>query len=133
METFRPFRIALVIYEFLRLLFTVGVFLVLQPQGSAAFPWLTLITPGALYLLMAFFWLLDISRYQMFYPLFLTGKGISLCSAAIWLFFAKSDMIKTVFMAGQERYLIPGIAFFLITGDLLSGWITLKIFSGNNK
>jgi hypothetical protein len=123
MEAFRPLRSALCVYECLRLAFLVGVFLLLQPEGAAAFPWLALITPGAMFLLMALFWRLNMAVYRPFRPLYLAGKGLSIITTMFWLFFAKNDMIKELFFYHTAVFIVPGIVFFLILGDMLSVWL----------
>jgi len=64
--------------------------MLLQPEGAAPFPWLALIAPGAMFLLMALFWRLNIARYRVYGPLYLAGKGLSVVTAIFWLFFLES-------------------------------------------
>jgi len=122
METSRPLRITLFVYECMRLVFITGVFMVLQPEAETPFPWLALITPGALFFLMALFWLQD-TRYSLFCPIYLAGKGCSVVTFTLWLFFAGNDIIKD---------LIYGFfyGFFLLLGDLLSVWTVIMIIKG---
>jgi hypothetical protein len=127
METLRPLKITLFVYECMRLFFLTGVFMVLQPEGEAPFPWLALVTPGALFFLMALFWLQD-SRYLLFCPLYLAGKGFSVVTFLLWLFFTGNDMIME--LGYLSRYMAPGAVFFLLLGDALSVWTVLIIMKG---
>jgi len=103
--------------------------MVLQPEGEAPFPWLALITPGAMFFLMALFWLQD-PRYRLFFPLYLAGKGFSVVSFVFWLFFTEDDMIKRLLYGFLARYIVPGTVFFLLLGDLLSVWTVILIMKG---
>ena len=115
------------VYECMRLVFLTGVFMVLQPEGETPFPWLTLVTPGALFFLMALFWLLDISRYRLFCPLYLAGKGFSVITAILWLLYSGSAMIRGLIYSPLTLIITVGIAFFLYLGDMLSAWAAMKL------
>ncbi|MCL2557724.1 MAG: hypothetical protein FWE09_04530, partial [Treponema sp.] len=86
MVTFRPLGAVLCAYELGRLGFLIGAALRLQPGAMEAFPLLALVTPGALFFLMSLFWLVDLPRYRVFGPLFMTGKGLSAITTAFWIF-----------------------------------------------
>jgi len=130
MKASRPLRTALCVYECLRLAFLVGAFMLLQPEGAAPFPWLALITPGALFLLMALFWRLDMFRYRVYGPLYLAGKGFSVITTIFWLFFVESYIIRELLLSGAALFIVPGMVFFLILGDILSVWLVGKIIRG---
>jgi len=130
MSTSRPFSITLFIYECMRLVFLTGVYIVLQPQADTPFPWLVLITPCALFPLMALFWLLD-ARYRLFCPLYLAGKGFSVVTFMFWLFFTGNDIIRGLLYGGLTQYIAPGAVFFLLLGDALSVWTVIIIMKSN--
>jgi hypothetical protein len=113
----------------MRLVFLTGVYMVLQPEGETPFPWLALITPGALFFLMALFWLRD-SRYRLFCPLYLAGKGFSVVTFMFWLFFTGNDMIRELLFDRLARLIAPGTVFFLLLGDMLSVWTVIIIMKG---
>jgi hypothetical protein len=113
----------------MRLVFLTGIFMVLQPKGEAPFPWLALITPGALFFLMALFWLWD-SVYLVYRPLYLAGKGFSVISFMFWLLFAGKDMIRDLLFGRLAHYIVPGAVFFLLLGDMLSVWTVMLITKG---
>jgi hypothetical protein len=117
----------------LRLAFLVGVFLLLQPEGAADFPWLALITPGAMFLLMALFWRLNVAVYRPFRPLYLAGKGLSIITTMFWLFFVNKDMIKGLLFHRTVVFLEPGIVFFLVLGDFASVWLVNTIIKSTNE
>jgi hypothetical protein len=133
MEAFRPLRTVLCVYECLRLAFLIGVFLLLQPEGEVAFPWLALITPGAMFLLMSLFWWLNMSAYRSYGPLYLAGKGLSIITTMIWLFFANNDMIKGLLFHQTVVFIVPGIVFFLVLGDIASIWLVNTIIKSTNE
>jgi hypothetical protein len=130
MEKDRLLRSVLCVYEGLRLAFLVGAFVLLQPEGTAMFPWIALISPGALFLLMAVFWSLNMSRYRAYCPLYLAGKGLSVITTMFWLFFAKRYMIRELFFDGTALIIVPGIVFFLVLGDIISAWLVTIIMRG---
>jgi hypothetical protein len=117
----------------MRLAFLVGVFLLLQPEGAAAFPWLALITPGAMFLLMALFWRLNLSNYRSFSPLYLAGKGLSIITTMLWLFFATNDLIRALLFHHTAVVIAPGIVLFLVLGDGLSIWLANIITKSTNE
>ena len=91
-----------------------------------AFPWLTVMTPGAMFFLMTLFWLLNASRYRLFCPLYLAGKGIGVITAMFWFFFAKSDTIREILFSGLALFILPGIVFFLMLGEALSALLVIR-------
>jgi hypothetical protein len=111
----------------MRLAFLVGAFVLLQPEGDAPFPWLALLAPGAMFLLMALFWRLNMARYRVYGPLYLAGKALSVVTAIFWLFFLKSYMIGELLLYNAALFIAPGIVFFLILGDMLSVWMVSKM------
>jgi len=132
MEVFRFPRTILCVYECLRLAFLIGAFALLQPAGIASFPWLALITPGALFPLMALFWRLSLARYRSYGPLYLAGKALSIITTIFWLFFTKSSMMGELFLSDTALLLIPGVFFFLVIGDMLSGWLVVTIMKSTS-
>jgi len=133
MEAYRPLRTALCIYECLRLAFLVGAFVLLRPEGTAAFPWLALMTPGAMFLLMTLFGWLNMARYRSYGPLYLAGKALSITTTIFWLFFLKSFMMEELFPYGMTLLFVPGIVFFLILGDVLSVWLVFFIMKNASE
>ena len=127
METFRLKRLILLVYEALRLAFMIRVFTVLRPEGEISFPWLALITPGAMFLLMALFWLLEKTTYSIYRPLYIAGKGFSLITVIIWIFLLKGDMIGKMFISSALIFITPGIISFMLLGDFISVWLVMKI------
>jgi len=104
--------------------------MVLQPESKAPFPWLALITPGALFLLMALFWLYD-PRYRFYCPLYLAGKGFSVVTFLFWILFSGNDMIRGLFYSRMAQYIASGMVFFLLLGDILSVWTVIIIMKDN--
>ena len=120
MGTFRPIRTALYIYECLRLAFLVGAFVLLRPSGVVAFPWLAVLTPGALFLLMALFWRLDMPRYRVYCPLYITGKGIHSITIVFWLFYEKNSTMVLLSLGSRAAIIASSIISVLLLGDLIS-------------
>jgi len=132
MEEFRLRRTVLCVYECLRLAFLLGAFALLQPEGTASFPWLALITPGALFLLMSLFWRLNLDCYQSYGPLYLAGKGMGIITTMFWLFFVKRSMISELLLSDAALLVIPGTIFFLVIGDILSVWLVITMIKSRN-
>jgi len=132
MEVFRLPRTILCVYECVRLAFLTGAFVVLQPAEYASFPWLALITPGAMFLLMALFWRLNLALYRSYGPLYAAGKGLSVITTIFWLFFIQSSMIREMFLNDTALFLIPGVVFFLVIGDILSVWLVITIIKSTS-
>ncbi|MCL2192531.1 MAG: hypothetical protein FWB78_03940 [Treponema sp.] len=126
METSGPHRGVLCAYELIRLVFLTGAFLQLQIGGSAPLPLLSLITPGALFFLIALFWLLDMPRYRVYGPLYLVGKGLGVMTALLWIFFTDNYIIREL-IVGTERFFASGIVLLLVPGDMFSAWLVMKI------
>ena len=133
MEAFRPLRTALCVYECMRLAFLVGGFVLLRPEGATVFPWLALITPGAMFPLITLFWRLNMPLYRSYGPLYLAGKVLSITTTIIWLFFLKSFMIEELFSHGMALLIVPGIVFFLVLGDILSVWLVNTIMRSTGE
>jgi len=130
MTASRSLRTALCVYECMRLVFLAGAFVLLRPEGEAPFPWLALIAPGAMFPLMALFWRLNMARYRVYGPLYLAGKAISVVTAMFWLFFLKSYMINELLFFDAALFVVPGIVFFLMLGDILSVWLIGRMMRG---
>ena len=129
MERYKPLRTALCVYEGMRLIFLVWAYMTVQPEGEILFPWLTLITPGALFFLMALFWLINMKRHRVYSPLYLAGKGIGIITTMFWLFFPKNDTIRKLLIDSMTMYVAGGIIIFLLVGDLISVWLVVKVFN----
>jgi hypothetical protein len=127
MGTFVASRSGLCLYEGLRFFFLIGVFLFLEPIGNVNFPWLAMITPGAMFLLIALFLRLNLDRYLVYAPLYLAGKGLSVITTIFWLFFAKSYIISDLLFNKAALYIMVGIVLFLLLGDIISTWKVNKI------
>ena len=127
MEVFRPLRTALCVYDALRFLFLIGAFIIVQPEGAIAFPWLAAISPGALFLLITLFLRIQPGAYGLYRPLYIAGKGLSVLSTVLWLFFARSDTIRGLIFSSMASFIVPGIVCFLILGDVLSAWLAVKL------
>ena len=129
MNTIQPVRrTVLLVYEGLRLGFIIWAFMLLQPKGELPFPWLVLITPGAMFFLITLYWFFNIARYHLFSPIYLAGKSFGILTTALWIFFMKNDTIRELLFNSLARIIVPGIAIFLLLGDLLSIWIVVRLF-----
>ena len=99
----------------------------LQPKGALAFPWLAAFTPGALFILMSLFWYLDMPRYVVYCPLYLAGKGLGITATLFWFFFTGNEIIRELIVNDMALRIIPGIAVFMVLGDLLSLWVVYRL------
>jgi hypothetical protein len=108
------------IYEFVRLFVLLWVVGSAVPEEGALFPWLVYWTANALFLFMALFMLLDISRYRPYIPLYTAGKVLSAFSALGWLFFSRTRIILTIVEGDPGILVLLGGILCLAGGDLLS-------------
>jgi drug/metabolite transporter superfamily protein YnfA len=131
MGKYRLLTTVLCVYEGLRLAFLVGAFVLLSPEGAVKFPWLALISPEALFLLMAVFWRLNMPLYRAYGPLYLAGKGLSIITTMFWLFFVKSSMLRELSFYGTAIIAVLGINVFLVLGDVISAWLVTIIMRGD--
>jgi hypothetical protein len=99
----------------------------LEPAGNASFPWLAVIAPGTMFLLITLFLRLNMARYRAYAPLYMAGKGLSVITTIFWLFFAKSYIIRDLFLGSAALYTVPGIILFLLLGDIVSLWLVSRI------
>jgi hypothetical protein len=99
----------------------------LEPTGNVSFPWLVMVVPGAMFLLIALFLRLNMDRYLVYAPLYLAGKGLSIITTIFWLFFTKSYIINDLLFDRAALYIMAGIILFLLLGDIVSAWNVNKI------
>ncbi|MDR2730286.1 MAG: hypothetical protein LBB81_05245 [Treponema sp.] len=91
------------------------VYAVLQPAGSAAFPWIVFTASGALYPLITLFFWLDSGRYKSYIMLYFAGKCVNITSLLGWFI---------IIMRGTMNLLARGAGFLtgiiLLISDILS-------------
>jgi hypothetical protein len=120
MEISRPLKPGLFIYECIRLFILAAAFVILQPVGPGAFPWLVYTAPSALFPLMALFMWLNVSRYGAYLPLFLAGKCVCLFALAGWSIVSWRATIEEI-ASGAMIWFVPRIIEgILLCGDLLA-------------
>jgi hypothetical protein len=121
MEIYRPLRAALFLYECIRLVVLMGVFVLLRPgDGTGAFPWLVYAVPNALFPLMALFVWRRFSRYGAYVPLYVSGKCIALAAIFGFCLFSRRDVYTAVYLRNPGVFIILGSLLFLLFGDLFS-------------
>jgi hypothetical protein len=57
----------------------------------------------------------------------MAGKGLSILTTVLWLFFARNDIVRMIYFSVSMSYIMLGIAFFLLLGDMLSVYMALKL------
>jgi hypothetical protein len=72
-------------------------------------------------------------RYRAYGSLYLAGKGLSIAATVFWLFFLKEDMIRGLLGHGTAWFIVPGIVFFLLLGDVLSVWLVNTIMKSARR
>jgi hypothetical protein len=82
---------------------------------------------------MVVFWRIDMSRYALFHPLYLTGKILSVFTVLFWFFLSKNDMMKQLLGSSVALYITLGILFFLLLGDVLSALTVRIIFKESER
>jgi hypothetical protein len=121
METYRPLRAALFLYECIRLAVLTGVFSFLRPgDGAGFFPWLVYTAPNALFPLMTLFIWRRFSRYGTYLPLYISGKCIALAAVFGFCVFSRQDLYMAINLMIPGVFTALGSLLFLLAGDLLS-------------
>jgi predicted permease len=121
MNSFKPLRAALFIYECIRLGVLVGLFIQLAPDGGAVpFPMLVYTVPNALFLLMALFLLFSPEKYEAYASLYLAGKCISLFSLLLWFIISRSGMYTAQLLENPAVFVLLRALLFMFTGEALS-------------
>jgi hypothetical protein len=116
------------IYECIRLLVLVWIFVFLKPgDGAGVFPWLVCAVPNVLFPLMALFLRRRFSRYAVYLPLYISGKCVALASIIGFWIFSRQNIYAALYLKNPEAFASLGCLLFLLTGDLLSvaGGLTL--------
>jgi hypothetical protein len=123
MEYTRPLRGILFVYELVRLLVLIGIFLYHGPAGEL-FPWLAYLVPNALFPLMVLFFRIDGAAYGVYAPLYTAGKVVSVVTVLGWWVFSAlprpAQDGAVFFMDGERALASLGGALFVTAGDLFS-------------
>ena len=122
MDVYQPLRAGLFIYELLRLLLLLvfSLFLPLEGQSGAFFPYLAYLSSNALFPLMALFLWLRPQEYRNYLTLYTAGKIIGVVSFYAWEFFSAREFPGMENMA--RSVVLLGGSVFISLADLLSVW-----------
>jgi hypothetical protein len=128
MDVYGPLRAALFIYEFLRLLVLIALFVVVHPLHETAaegiFPYTVYVVPNALFPLMTYFLWIRLSVYKPYIALYMAGKTIGLVSIIGGCIFSFPALIHVPSIALTMDRLIAGVVLIVAALD------GLTIFSG---
>ncbi|MDR2068389.1 MAG: hypothetical protein LBP71_00795 [Spirochaetaceae bacterium] len=120
---YRPLRLGLLLYDFLRLLFMLELLITVIPLGKTPeaswFPYLAYAVPNALFPLMAFFLLIRPGEYRGYVSLYLAGKIIVIVTVIGWILLS----LRHIFTSGipvPEFIRILGLVFCFIVLDTAS-------------
>ncbi|MDR2403772.1 MAG: hypothetical protein LBD78_07045 [Spirochaetaceae bacterium] len=123
MKEYRPLRLALFIYDGIRLLLLIGFWAILLPflgvdtaESGGIFPLLVYTAPNALFPLMTLFLWLRFSAYNPYITLYIAGKIVIVASGLGWLFFVLPGIDRDQI----GRYISGLWVLFLIITDTLS-------------
>jgi hypothetical protein len=120
-EYYRPLRLALFVYEVLRLVILAFLFVEWRAMGERdLFPVLLYAAPNALFPLMALFLLARLSQSGAYAPLYAAGKIIALVTALFWCIFSGNDIINALMMDKPGIILILEGVLGIFTGDVFS-------------
>jgi hypothetical protein len=119
MKIYRPLRFCLLFYEFIRLFTLLWVVGGAAPQEDA-FPWPVYGTANALFLFMALFLLVDMSRYRSYIPLYTAGKILAAFSSIGWVFFSRIQLTLAIIEGSPGILVLLGGVLGIAGGDLLS-------------
>jgi hypothetical protein len=91
---YRPLRLGLALYDFLRLLFMLEMLISVIPRETnpeaSWFPYLVYTVPNALFPLMGFFLLIRPGEHKAYISLYMAGKIMVIFSIAGWVLFSSS-------------------------------------------
>jgi hypothetical protein len=134
MDVYRPLRVVLFVYECIRLLLMLGLYLFFAGTTDL-FPSLPLAAVNGLFLLMALFMLHSMEVYGLYAPLYLAGKLFFIAAVRPWFFGSAVELQGPVFFENlmfPERgnpWIVLGLVFFMFCGDLFSaGASALLVF-----
>jgi hypothetical protein len=99
MKVYRPLRLVLFAYEFIRLIIIISL-ISAAPEGERSVPYLVYAASNALYPLMAFFMWFNLSEYRSYVLLYTAGKCIAAAAAAGWVFFFLRNIPAAAGMGG---------------------------------
>ncbi|MDR3146167.1 MAG: hypothetical protein LBU21_07810 [Treponema sp.] len=131
MNVYRPLRLALFIYDGIRLLLLIGFWAVLLPffeadaaEAGGMLPVLVYTAPNALFPLMTLFLWLRFSAYDAYITLYIAGKAVIVAAGLGWLLFTLPGIDR-----GRIGRYIAGlwVAFLIITDTLsVTGCLMLR-------
>jgi hypothetical protein len=123
MNVYKPLRVALLVYELVRLVILLGLFAVSPTlsQPFDTFPHLLYIVPNALFPLMAFFLAIDLFYYIPYISLYMAGKSIAIVSIVGWSVTTSLPVfLSQSTVASASEALIAGAPLFIALFDALS-------------
>ncbi|MDR1176582.1 MAG: hypothetical protein LBK83_14055 [Treponema sp.] len=139
MGVYRPLRVVLFVYECIRLLLMLGLYLFFA-DTAGLFPALPLAAANGLFLLMALFMMYSLEVYGLYAPLYLAGKLFFVAAARPWFSGVLAGLQGQVFFENLmffERgnpWMVLGSVFFMFCGDLFSaGASALLVFRAKKE
>ncbi|MDR2305274.1 MAG: hypothetical protein LBE10_11910 [Treponema sp.] len=139
MGVYRPLRVVLFVYECIRLLLVLGLYL-FSADTVGLFPALPLAAANGLFLLMALFMLYSIEVYGIYAPLYLAGKLFFIAAVRPWFSGLIAELQGRIFFENlmfferRNPWIVLGVAFFMFCGDLFSaGASALLVFRGKKE
>jgi hypothetical protein len=139
MEPYRPLRLILFIYDFIRLIVMMSLLLAFLPPASSGdggfagdvFPHIFYAVPNGLFTLMSFFLWLRLDAYKPYIALYMAGKILAVVAAFSWLIFSLPRILNS-----QETGTIVGTVLLLSLGDaltVLGGAVLKKRIRGGRR
>jgi hypothetical protein len=113
MEPYRPLRLILFIYDFIRLIVMTRV-----PDTGGLFPYVFYAVPNGLFTLMSFFLWFRLDAYKPYIPLYLAGKILAVIAVLSWMIFSLSQLANDL-LIGTVLLLSAGDALTVIGSALL--------------
>jgi hypothetical protein len=133
MEKLKPLRLALLIYDALRLAaLALLIALFTGPKDNTlagAFPYIVYAAPNCLFPLMTFFLFLRLREYQAFLPLYMAGKVLGVMVFIGWMSFQAPFLrvnIAADFPASLWYLGLSLLLFFADIGTILGVYIILR-------
>jgi hypothetical protein len=133
METLKPLRLALLIYDVFRLLvLAVLVALFAGPKDNTlagVFPYMIYAAPNCLFPLMSLFLFLKFREYRVFLPLYMAGKTVGAAALIGWMGFQAPLLTVNIaanFPASLWYLALSLLLFSADIGTILGAYIIIR-------
>jgi hypothetical protein len=124
MEPYRPLRLILFIYDFIRLMVMTSLLMAFLPLASSnaggLFPHIFYAIPNSLFTLMSFFLWLRLDAYKPYIALYMAGKILAALAVFSWFIFSVPHIAEVLSVNSAGTFTVMGTVMLLSAGDVLT-------------